>query len=123
MAVKAVLVREGLWSQYLEVGIGPDAEIFTKAQPMSAVGLGADIAASDTWPGGGPVGEDQGFNGIIVRTLRGLELYQAAVAAGALTIERALCFRDFDVFQPHQVRKRRSVWARLKGMAIAGKPV
>src|SRR4030095_6031087 len=31
------------WSQYLEVGIGPDAEIFTKAQPMSAVGHGADI--------------------------------------------------------------------------------
>ena len=33
----------GLWSQYLEVGIGPDAEIFTKSQPMSAVGTGADI--------------------------------------------------------------------------------
>jgi fumarylacetoacetate (FAA) hydrolase family protein len=41
--VKGVLVREGLWSQYLEVGIGPDAEIFTKAQPMSAVGLGAQV--------------------------------------------------------------------------------
>ena len=41
--VKAVLVREGLWSQYLEVGIGPDAEVFTKAQPMSAVGLGAEV--------------------------------------------------------------------------------
>lgn len=41
--VKAFLVGEGLWSQYLEVGIGPDAEIFTKAQPMSAVGLGAQI--------------------------------------------------------------------------------
>ena len=41
--VKAVLLREGLWSAYLEVGIGPDAEIFTKAQPMSAVGLGAEI--------------------------------------------------------------------------------
>jgi fumarylacetoacetate (FAA) hydrolase family protein len=40
---KALLQREGLWSQYLEVGIGPDAEIFTKAQPMSAVGYGADI--------------------------------------------------------------------------------
>jgi fumarylacetoacetate (FAA) hydrolase family protein len=42
-AIKAVLTREGLWSQYLEVGLGPDAEIFTKAQPMSAVGLGAAI--------------------------------------------------------------------------------
>ncbi len=39
--VKALLQEMGLWSQYLEVGIGPDAEIFTKAQPMSAVGCGA----------------------------------------------------------------------------------
>jgi fumarylacetoacetate (FAA) hydrolase family protein len=42
-ALKALLLREGLWSQYLEVGIGPDAEVFTKAQPMSAVGTGAEI--------------------------------------------------------------------------------
>ncbi|MCS6778708.1 MAG: fumarylacetoacetate hydrolase family protein [Geminicoccaceae bacterium] len=41
--VKEELLREGLWSQYLEVGIGPDAEIFTKAQPMSAVGHGAEV--------------------------------------------------------------------------------
>ncbi len=39
--LKEVLLAQGAWSQYLEVGIGPDAEIFTKAQPMSAVGLGA----------------------------------------------------------------------------------
>ena len=38
-----MLEEAGLWSQYLEVGIGPDAEIFTKAQPMSAVGCGAAI--------------------------------------------------------------------------------
>jgi fumarylacetoacetate (FAA) hydrolase family protein len=42
-AVKDALIAQGVWSQYLEVGIGPDAEIFTKAQPMSAVGTGADI--------------------------------------------------------------------------------
>ena len=41
--VKETLERENLWSQYLEVGIGPDAEVFTKAQPLSAVGYGADI--------------------------------------------------------------------------------
>ncbi|MFN7223896.1 MAG: fumarylacetoacetate hydrolase family protein [Paracoccaceae bacterium] len=41
--VKALLQAEGLWSQYLEVGIGPDAEVFTKAQPMSAVGYGASV--------------------------------------------------------------------------------
>lgn len=40
---KQTLLAEGLWSQYLEVGIGPDAEIFTKAQPMSAVGHGAEV--------------------------------------------------------------------------------
>jgi fumarylacetoacetate (FAA) hydrolase family protein len=41
--LKEVLVARKLWSQYLEVGIGPDAEIFTKSQPMSAVGTGAEI--------------------------------------------------------------------------------
>ncbi|GJD50083.1 hypothetical protein OPKNFCMD_2819 [Methylobacterium crusticola] len=40
--LKAVLVAQGAWSQYLEVGIGPDAEIFTKAQPLSSVGCGQD---------------------------------------------------------------------------------
>lgn len=43
LALKEVLIAQGMWSQYLEVGIGPDAEIFTKAQPLSAVGYGADI--------------------------------------------------------------------------------
>ncbi|HEX6793503.1 MAG TPA: fumarylacetoacetate hydrolase family protein [Casimicrobiaceae bacterium] len=49
--VKDVLIAEGLWSQYLEVGIGPDAEIFTKVQPMSSVGTGADIGIHrrSTW--------------------------------------------------------------------------
>jgi fumarylacetoacetate (FAA) hydrolase family protein len=41
--LKDALIAQGVWSQYLEVGIGPDAEIFTKSQPMSAVGLGAEI--------------------------------------------------------------------------------
>ena len=41
--LKAALQERGMWSQYLEVGIGPDAEIFTKCQPMASVGTGADI--------------------------------------------------------------------------------
>jgi fumarylacetoacetate (FAA) hydrolase family protein len=41
--VKERLSKDGLWSQYLEVGLGPDAEIFTKAQTLSAVGTGALI--------------------------------------------------------------------------------
>ena len=43
MALKAHLIERGGWSQYLEVGIGPDAEIFTKCQPMAAVGHGARV--------------------------------------------------------------------------------
>jgi fumarylacetoacetate (FAA) hydrolase family protein len=43
MRVKAALVEKGWWSQYLEVGIGPDAEIFTKCAPMAAVGTGSKV--------------------------------------------------------------------------------
>lgn len=51
MNVKAALIEKGVWSQYLEVGIGPDAEIFTKGQPMSAVGYGAEVGLHpiSTW--------------------------------------------------------------------------
>lgn len=41
--VKQALIAEGMWSQYLEVGIGPDAEVFSKAQMLSAMGPGADV--------------------------------------------------------------------------------
>jgi fumarylacetoacetate (FAA) hydrolase family protein len=41
--LKEVLIAAKAWSQYLEVGIGPDAEIFTKSQPLSSVGTGADV--------------------------------------------------------------------------------
>nr|WP_311768516.1 fumarylacetoacetate hydrolase family protein [Sphingomonas kyeonggiensis] len=41
--LKAALIEAGMWSQYLEVAIGPDAEVFTKAPVLSAVGWGADI--------------------------------------------------------------------------------
>ena len=49
--LKKSLQARGLWSQYLEVGIGPDAEVFTKAQPLSAVGSGAQIGirADSKW--------------------------------------------------------------------------
>ena len=41
--VKAALIEEGMWSQYLEVGIGPDAEVFSKAPVMASVGWGASV--------------------------------------------------------------------------------
>ena len=49
--VKEILHREGLWSQYLEVGIGPDPEIFTKAPVLSAVGSGQTVGvhARSVW--------------------------------------------------------------------------
>nr|WP_235505876.1 fumarylacetoacetate hydrolase family protein [Arthrobacter sp. Leaf337] len=48
---KRVLIAEGLWSQYLEVGIGPDPEVFTKAPVLSSVGLGAGVGipAFSSW--------------------------------------------------------------------------
>lgn len=51
MALKEALIAEGVWSQYLEVGIGPDAEVFSKAQPMAAVGFGASVGLHpvSTW--------------------------------------------------------------------------
>ncbi|WP_276168091.1 fumarylacetoacetate hydrolase family protein [Zobellia alginiliquefaciens] len=49
--LKKELQEKGLWSQYLEVGIGKDAEVFTKAQPLSAVGFGAEVGVlkSSKW--------------------------------------------------------------------------
>jgi Fumarylacetoacetate (FAA) hydrolase family protein len=50
-ALKQALIDEGMWSQYLEVAIGPDAEIFTKCPVLAAVGQGADIGvrSDSTW--------------------------------------------------------------------------
>jgi fumarylacetoacetate (FAA) hydrolase family protein len=50
-ALKSILIAEGMWSQYLEVAIGPHAEVFTKAPVLSAVGWGADIGirADSSW--------------------------------------------------------------------------
>lgn len=50
-ALKAALIEDGLWSQYLEVAIGPDAEVFTKAPVLSSVGADDDIGirSDSTW--------------------------------------------------------------------------
>ena len=48
MQLKTVLIEQGMWSQYLEVGIGPDAEVFTKAPVLSSVGTGAEIGIHPT---------------------------------------------------------------------------
>lgn len=112
------LTYQEMWEEEAKWMIQPRCKICP-----DAIGESADLAASDVWPGGGPTGDDAGFNGIIVRTERGRELFEAACAAGAITVDRQVGFADFDVFQPHQVRKKRAVWGRLKGMEAAGKPI
>ena len=113
------LTYQDMWEDEATWRIQPRCKICP-----DAIGESADLAASDVWPGGGPAGEDEGFNGIIVRTPRGLELYRAALEAGAIAVEsQRVGFRDFDGFQPHQVRKKRAVWARLAGMKAAGQVV
>lgn len=49
--LKAALIERGMWSQYLEAGIGPYVEFFTKAQPLSTVGVGAEVGIhpESTW--------------------------------------------------------------------------
>ncbi|MCP9484175.1 Coenzyme F420 hydrogenase/dehydrogenase, beta subunit C-terminal domain [Shimia sp. CNT1-13L.2] len=88
-----------------------------------AIGEAADLAAADIWPGGAPVGEDAGFNGVISRSARGQALLDAAVADGAVRQDKALTPRMFDDFQPHQVRKKQKLAARLRGLQKAGQPV
>jgi coenzyme F420 hydrogenase subunit beta len=112
------LTYQDMWAEESKWMIQPRCKICP-----DAIGEAADIAASDFWPGGGPTGEDEGFNGILVRTAKGRELFDAAVADGAIVIDREVTFREFDVMQPHQVRKKRAVWARHRGMAAAGLPV
>jgi coenzyme F420 hydrogenase subunit beta len=87
-----------------------------------AIGEVADIAAADCWPGGGPTGEDAGFNAVLVRTARGRALFDAAVEQGRIVVDRASSLREMDDFQPHQVAKKNAVWARYAGMRAAGLP-
>ena len=89
------------------------------------IGEAADIAVSDTWPGGSPNREesetDLGVNAAIARTVVGEELLAAAEAAGALTIERDVTVDDMSDYQPHQVRKKHTAALRHEAMAIAGR--
>lgn len=87
-----------------------------------ALGEAADVAAADAWPGGGPTGEDDGYNGIMVRSTAGTALVASAAAAGALVLGDTITAREYDDFQPHQVRKKVALTARYDGLAQAGHP-
>ena len=98
---------------------GWDIETRCKFCP-DALGEAADVASADIWPGGAPVGEDEGFNGIIVRTAAGEDLVASAARAGDLVVADPITPRQFDDFQPHQVRKKEALAARYQGLADTG---
>ncbi len=90
------------------------------------IGESADIAASDTWPGGSPDPEtedqDKGLNAVIARTGAGKDLMEAAIRDGALGIEgKDLTAGDMTEIQPHQTKKKYAVWARFQGLEQEGK--
>lgn len=104
---------ESSWSLPFRCKVCPDG-----------IGESADVAAADTWPGGGPARDgqelDKGTNAVIARTKAGEELIEKAVAAGFLTVEREIGIEDLNSFQPHQVNKKYAAWARHKGLKAAG---
>ncbi|NEN97327.1 MAG: coenzyme F420 hydrogenase [Moorea sp. SIO3I7] len=104
-----------LWEDKMAWGTQPRCKICP-----DAIGEVADLVAGDCWPNSDPQGEDEGFNAIMVRTQKGQDLWEKAIAAGAITIAKDITFRDLDHFQPHQVRKKNGAWARYVGMRAAG---
>ena len=97
--------EESTWRVHFRCKICPDA-----------IGESSDLAALDTWRGGSPKDEDEGFNAAIVRTKKGLELLNDAIKAGYIKKGEELKIEDINDFQPHQVNKKKAVYARHKGM-------
>ena len=91
------------------------------------IGEAADIAASDTWPGGSPTRQDSendpGTNAILARTSIGLELLESAQRDDAITIDHDVTADDLSCYQPHQMRKKYAVWARYQGLSDEGRIV
>ena len=103
--------EESTWRVHFRCKICPDA-----------IGESSDVAALDTWRGGSPKGEDEGFNAAIIRTKNGLELFNEASKAGYIKIGNELKIEDINDFQPHQVNKKKAVYARHLGMTKNGVP-
>ena len=97
--------EESTWRVHFRCKICPDA-----------IGECSDIAALDTWRGGSPKGEDEGFNAAIIRTQKGTELLNDAIQSGYIKKGDDLNIEDINDFQPHQVNKKKAVYARHLGM-------
>lgn len=105
---------EGTWDLQWRCKVCPDG-----------MGEVADVVALDCWPGGAPVGEDDGYNGIIARTNAGAELLAAAIADGAIEIDMDDLPIDetLEDWQPHQSRRKAAVPSRLRAMVNEGLPL
>lgn len=105
---------ESAWSLPFRCKICPDG-----------MGDGADIAAADTWPNASPdraaSQADPGVNSLLIRTRVGLELVEAAVHDGALSLGRDIGVDFLSETQPHQVKKKRFALARHQGLRDAGR--
>jgi len=97
--------EESTWRVHFRCKICPDA-----------IGECSDIAALDTWRGGSPKGEDEGYNAAIVRTQKGSDLLNDAIKSGYIKKGDELKIEDINDFQPHQVNKKKAVYARHLGM-------
>lgn len=86
------------------------------------LGEASDIAVGDVWPDANPVGEDEGFSGLVVRTEVGSKLLEASVESGHVILDRPISPREFDSLQPHQVRKKHALAHRYKALDDAGLP-
>ncbi|MBO6492194.1 MAG: Coenzyme F420 hydrogenase/dehydrogenase, beta subunit C-terminal domain, partial [Pelagibacteraceae bacterium] len=87
-----------------------------------SIGDSADISALDTWRGGSPTKEDDGFNAAIVRTKRGLDLINEAAKEKFIHIGDKLTINDINDFQPHQLNRKKAVYARHLGMKKNNSP-
>jgi coenzyme F420 hydrogenase subunit beta len=87
-------------------------------------GESADLSAGDTWENAVPDPEksktDPGTNAVLLRTTKGEELFQAAVAAGYITVSGPMSLRWYDTCQPHQLSKKLSIRARFDGLMDEG---
>ena len=73
-----------------------------------AIGESSDIAALDTWRGGSPKGEDEGFNAAVMRTKKGIKVFNEAVESGYLIRGDKVTIEDIKDFQPHQTSKKQA---------------
>ena len=101
---------ENPWTTQFRCKICPDA-----------VGLLADIAAGDCWPGGWPQAEDDGWNSVIAHTEQGAEVLRESEDAGTLVAEESGPQTLFDA-QDHHVELRRMLIARLAAIRATGIP-